>query len=292
MAGTGRELTDEILGKAIQEFCANNKGIMASEGEQDGRKRWLLSPGDIIARVKDGRLECATSGIRMDLAKIIMDMWESEPGPEPEPTKSPERPRKSEPKEIAPYGQRNGQDRSLMKTVNQLTVQDVRDHFCTGATEQEAYTFLQTCLMAGANPWLSEAYLIKYDEKSAARTVMGKYFFLKKAEAHPKYGGFSSGIIVETPEGKIVENVGKFKLQDEKLLGAWAEVIRTDRKVPLKVTVPLSEYDKGNSQWRKMPATMIEKVAIVQAHRDAFPTDMGGIYDAAEIIDVECEVVE
>jgi phage recombination protein Bet len=289
MAGTGKELTDEILGKAIQEFVSKNKGIEASEGEQDGRKRWLLSPGDIIVQCKDGRLECATSGVRMDLAKIIMDMWEGEPGPDL--AKTPERPRKSEVKQIVPYGQRNRLDHSLMKTVNQLTVQDVRDHFCTGATEQEAYTFLQTCLMAGANPWLSEAYLIKYDEKSAARTVMGKYYFLKKAEVHPKYGGFSSGIIVETPDGKIVEKVGKFKLQDEKLLGAWAEVVRTDRKVPLKVTVPFSEYDKGNSQWRKMPATMIEKVAIVQAHRDAFPTDLGGLYDAAEVIDVECEVV-
>jgi hypothetical protein len=77
MAGTGRELTDDVLAQAIQEFCKQNKGIMASEGEQDGRKRWLLSPGDIIVYCKDGKLECATSGVKMDLAKIIMDMWES-----------------------------------------------------------------------------------------------------------------------------------------------------------------------------------------------------------------------
>jgi len=77
MAGTGKELTDEVLGRAIQEFVSKNKGIEASEGEQDGRKRWLLSPGDIIVQCKDGRLECATTGVKMDLAKIIMDMWDS-----------------------------------------------------------------------------------------------------------------------------------------------------------------------------------------------------------------------
>lgn len=83
MAGSGRELTEEVLDKAIQEFCSQNKGIMASEGEQDGRKRWLLSPGDIVVQIKDGKLDCPTHGVKMDLSRIIMNIWESEPGSEP-----------------------------------------------------------------------------------------------------------------------------------------------------------------------------------------------------------------
>ena len=37
-----------------------------------------------------------------------------------------------------------------------------------------------------------------------------------------------------------------------------------------------------NSQWAKKPATMIRKVALVQALREAFPKSFGGMYIAEE----------
>jgi hypothetical protein len=45
----------------------------------------------------------------------------------------------------------------------------------------------------------------------------------------------------------------------------------------------MGEFDKKQSSWKTMPATMIRKVAIVSALRDAFPEDFQGMYDSAEM---------
>lgn len=54
--------------------------------------------------------------------------------------------------------------------------------------------------------------------------------------------------------------------------------------IGLNVTsVSLKEYNTGKASWLKMPATMIRKVAIVQALREAFPSELGGMYDSSEM---------
>lgn len=274
----GKQIDPKDLKAAIAAYCAAN-GKQFSEG--DGGKFTIFAgtpqPGDAMLWLENGALRGNDIDFCLNFAEGYL---------------MPANGGSQEKKANLSIAKSNGSNVNMARPLSQMTVQDIKDHFCHLATDQEAYTFLQTCLMAGANPWLSEAYLIKYDEKATAKTVMGKYYFLKKAEKHPQYGGFSSGIIVKNLEGKIEERIGKFKLPEETLLGGWSEVTRLDRKVPMKVTVSLSEYDKGNSQWRKMGPTMIEKVAIVQSHRDMFPGDLGGIYDGAEIIDAECEVAE
>lgn len=53
--------------------------------------------------------------------------------------------------------------------------------------------------------------------------------------------------------------------------------------------VPFDEYagrkkdGSLNRQWSAKPATMIRKVALVQALREAFPQTFGGMYDADEV---------
>ncbi|WP_284142997.1 recombinase RecT [Caloranaerobacter azorensis] len=79
------------------------------------------------------------------------------------------------------------------------------------------------------------------------------------------------------------------------LLGAWAEVYRKDRKYPYIAKVSFDEYNKGQSTWKSMPKTMIRKVAIVQALREAFPVDLGALYveeEAQAVTGVEHEVKE
>lgn len=39
-----------------------------------------------------------------------------------------------------------------------------------------------------------------------------------------------------------------------------------------------NEYDKGQANWKSKPATMINKVAVSQCIRDAFPKDFEGLY--------------
>ena len=149
------------------------------------------------------------------------------------------------------------------------------------ATDFELYTFIQMCKAQGLNPFLREAYLIKYGD-SPATIVTGKETFTQRAEAHPAFDGIETGVIVQ--RGDAVEYLtGGFHLDSDKLVGGWARVHRKDRKIPLEKSVAFTEYTTGRSLWNSKPATMIEKVAIVQALRDAFPTDFAGLYDSSEI---------
>ena len=146
--------------------------------------------------------------------------------------------------------------------------------------------FINLCKFQGLNPWLREAYLIKYGTKPAT-LVTGKEAFMKRAERHPQYDGFKAGIIVVSGE-EINYREGMFALPNEEIVGGWAEVYRKDRSVPYRSEASISEYvgkkadGTINSQWQSKPATMIRKVALVQALREAFPEELGAMYIAEE----------
>ena len=74
----------------------------------------------------------------------------------------------------------------------------------------------------------------------------------------------------------------------EQLIGGWAKVYRKDCKVPFETTAMFKEY-KGpaGSLWDSKPATMIRKVALVQALREAFPDMYGGLYSQEEINEID-----
>ena len=169
-----------------------------------------------------------------------------------------------------------------------LSVQTIKKYINDKATDEEAYVFLQLCKARGLNPFLKEAYLIKYDHVSPATMVVGKDAFMKRAELHPEYDGFEAGIIVET-EGKegfvIADNcrVGTVYYDNELLLGGWAKVYRKDHKHPVEITVNMREFSTGKSSWNKMPATMIRKVALVNALRESFPSELSGMYESSEM---------
>jgi hypothetical protein len=47
--------------------------------------------------------------------------------------------------------------------------------------------------------------------------------------------------------------------------------------------VSISEYSSGKSTWSAKPATMIRKVAIAQAFREAYPLNLGCLYTPEEM---------
>lgn len=173
-----------------------------------------------------------------------------------------------------------------------LTPKIVQDYL-VGTTAQitipEFKLFTELCKARKLNPFLREAYLIKYSNSQPASIVVGKDAILKRAVLNAKYNGMKSGIIVLNECGDVVERKGTFKLDSEQLVGGWAEVFRTDWKNSIYCSVSLAEaiQKKGNgepnSNWSKQPATMIEKVAKVRALREAFVEDLGGMYEAEEM---------
>ena len=104
---------------------------------------------------------------------------------------------------------------------------------------------------------------------------------LKRAESCPGFDGLQAGLILKRGSD-IVEEEGAFLLPEDQLLGGWARVYRTDRKYPSTARVSLTEYDRKQSTWNTMRATMIRKTAVSQALREAFPTQLGALYTAEE----------
>ena len=155
-------------------------------------------------------------------------------------------------------------------------------------TDQEIMMFLRLCQYQRLNPFLREAYLIKFGSQ-AATIVTGKDVFTKRAAKDPQCAGWEAGVMVETAKGGHSERPGAMVLPGETLLGGWAKVHRHGWTVPLANSVSLSEYvrttadGKPNRNWASMPATMIRKVALVQALREAFPESFQGLYSAEEM---------
>lgn len=156
-------------------------------------------------------------------------------------------------------------------------------------TNQEFKFFTELCKVRKLNPFLKEAYLIKYKTGEPAKLVVGKEAILKRAVLNPNYDGMESGIIIQKEDGSVEEREGTFRLETEKLVGGWARVFRKDWAHPTYTSVGFYEVAQKtgqgqlNSNWRSKGATMVEKVAKVRALRETFVEDLGGMYEAEEI---------
>lgn len=150
--------------------------------------------------------------------------------------------------------------------------------------------FTSLCKARGLNPFLKEAYCIKYG-KNPAQIVVGKDAVLKRAIKNPNYDGMESGVIVQVKEtGEITERKGTFYLRDsENLVGGWAKVFRKDWQHPTYCSVSFDEVAQKksdgslNANWSGKGATMVEKVAKVRALRETFVEELGGMYEAEEM---------
>lgn len=171
----------------------------------------------------------------------------------------------------------------------ELTLMDVKNYLVNGnankVTNQEVGMFLKLCQGQKLNPFLREAYLVKYGDQPA-QIVVGKDAFTKRAEVNENYKGAEAGIIVVNLKGDLEERKGTFYIKSnnrEELVGGWAKVHFKDGKEEIYHTVSLEEYNTGKSLWASKPATMIRKVALVQALREAFPNALSQMYTAEEV---------
>lgn len=171
-------------------------------------------------------------------------------------------------------------------------------------TVQEFKFFTELCKVRQLNPFLKEAYCVKYGDEPA-QIVVSKDVFIERANNHPQYDGKETGVVVLGKDGEIIERNGTLVLPDEVLVGGWARIFRKDRSHPEYMSVSLSEVaakkkdGQLNVNWKNKPATMVEKVAKVRALREAFSDDLGGLYDESEFTgehqkpeQIEPEIIE
>ena len=142
----------------------------------------------------------------------------------------------------------------VLGTHVELDLDFVKKYLVRGKAElvsnQELVFFMNTCRQQKLNPLAQgEVYLIKYSEKDPAQMVVGKDAYLRRAFEHPDY---------------LFKHNGKERT-------AFKEV-------------SFGEYNKGQANWQNKPATMINKVAISQCVRDAFPKDYEGVYSEDEMV--------
>lgn len=155
----------------------------------------------------------------------------------------------------------------------------VRKYLVNGngkVTDQEVVMFMQLCRYQKLNPFLKEAYLVKFGSQ-AASIITSKEAFMKRAENNKHYKGFKAGIVVARGE-EMKHLDGAIKMPKDELIGAWAEVYRDDRDEPSHVEISLEEFSKCQATWKQMPMNMIRKTALVNALREAFPENLGSLY--------------
>ena len=167
-------------------------------------------------------------------------------------------------------------------------------------TMPEFKMFTSLCKARKLNPFLKEAYCIKYG-KQPAQIVVGKDAVLKRAILNPNFDGIESGVIVQSIEtGEVIERKGTFYIKaEEKLVGGWARVYRKNWMHPTYCSVSFDEVAQTksdgslNSNWTGKGATMVEKVAKVRALRETFVEELGGMYEAEEIgVDLPSETAQ
>ena len=169
------------------------------------------------------------------------------------------------------------------KTIYQVAGNDVALSFdiVRNYLTKDIVQFISICKFNQLNPFLNEAFLVKFGQQPA-QMIVSKEAFFKRADASEQYEGFKAGIII-IRDNQIVEVEGCFyNEKTDVLVGGWCEVYRSDRKFPIVAKVNLSEYDKKQSIWNEKKSTMISKIAKVQALREAFPAQLGAMYTQEE----------
>ncbi len=173
-----------------------------------------------------------------------------------------------------------------------LSARIIRENLVSGGgnvTNQEIVYFIHLCRAMGLNPFIKDAYLIKYGDQPA-QTVTSIAAIQKRAEQSQDFDGYQAGIILVKEDGNIEYRPGSFHLKErEKLVGGWADVYKKNRSHPYRACVSFDEYvqrkknGEVNSMWGTKPGTMIRKVALSQALRDAYPDKLSGLYVQEEM---------
>lgn len=194
--------------------------------------------------------------------------------------------------------QENKKENKLMKFMAgnievSLSHSIVKKYLVNGqgdVTDQEIMYFMHLCKAKQLNPFIREAYLIKYGSEPAT-LVTAKDALEKRAIKNQNYNGKKVGIYVMVIEtGELIRREGTIYIKEkEKIIGAWCTVYRKDWENPVTVEVNLEEYivrkkdGTLNTNWANKPVTMITKVAKAQALREAFIEDLSGMYEQEEI---------
>lgn len=165
-------------------------------------------------------------------------------------------------------------------------------------TDSEFTMFFQLCKAYKVNPFLKEAYLVKYSAGTPATIVLDYKVLQQVAESKREFKGMKHGLVVQKADGNVEERNGEFILPNEAIIAGWCEVLRSDRDTSTKVYAMFDEFKQTkkdgtlNTNWATKPCFMITKVAKAQALREAFPNMFGSNVYIQEEVQPNLNVVD
>lgn len=179
-----------------------------------------------------------------------------------------------------------------------LSMDMVRNYLVTGradvVTNSEIIFFMAECKARKLNPFLREAYLIKYSERDPAAIVESIHHKRDRARDCDDCVGWKKGIIYETKDGEIVETDRTFLPTGATLRGGffsatpkgWEEEFR--HVVSLESAVKKKKDGSLTKFWQKgNQAMMIQKVAESQGLTALWGRDSAPAVIIEEIGEVE-----
>lgn len=153
------------------------------------------------------------------------------------------------------------------------TVELIKKTIAVGATDDELQLFLYQAKRTGLDPLARQIYFVKRGGKVVIQTSIDGFRVI--AGRNTDYAGQDEPVFTENGNGHpTVAKVKVYKFRgDMRYLAAtgvahWSEY------------VPQAGQD---FMWKKMPHTMLAKVAEALALRKAFPQDLSGIYSDEEM---------
>ena len=161
-------------------------------------------------------------------------------------------------------------------------IETIKNTVAEKATDDELNMFLSLCSTYDLNPFLKEVWCIKMGGRAIITT--SRDGSLKIANRNPKYDGMVSDVVRAGDkflrQGTEINHA--YSANRGQIIGAYALVYRTDRKVPAYFFAPFDEYcKKDNATWRQYPSAMIIKVAESMALKRAF--SISGLVTEEEI---------
>jgi len=148
----------------------------------------------------------------------------------------------------------------------------IKDTIALGATDNELKLFLYQCQRTGLDPMTRQIYFMKRSGKVTVQTSIDGFRVI--AERSGDYAGQDEPQFIKDETGNLYCKVTVYRFRGE-------------TRYPAAVGVAYwAEYCPPSGQdfmWKKMPHTMLAKVAEALALRKAYPQDLSGIYTNDEM---------
>lgn len=156
------------------------------------------------------------------------------------------------------------------------------------ASDDELAMFLHVAAVSGLDPLRKQIHFTKMGGRIAFIADING--LQARAAREADFEGILHAVVYEKDDfvvdgttGQIIKHMSNPLGANGRIVGAWATV-RRKGMLPFTSIVRFNEYDNPNNpMWKTKPGVMIDKCAKSTALRLAYPEQLGGIYERAEI---------